>query len=91
MIEKQFGITTGEAMSAGCVPVVINRGGQPKVMRNLIDGFLWNNTEELKKYTLKLISNNNLWQKMSQTSIKRSQEFGINKFRERVKLIINDI
>jgi len=88
---EHFGMTTGEAMSAGCVPVVINGGGQPEIVRNLIDGFLWNNTEELKKYTLKLISNNNLWQKMSQTSIKRSQEFGINKFRERVKLIINDI
>lgn len=49
-------------ISTGCVPVVINRGGQPEVVRNLIDGFLWNNTEELKKYTLKLISNNNLWQ-----------------------------
>lgn len=88
---EHFGITTGEAMSAGCVPVVINRGGQPEIVRNLIDGFLWNNTGELKKHTLKLISNNNLWQKMSQTSIKRSLEFGINKFRERVKLIINDI
>lgn len=88
---EHFGMTTVEAMSAGCVPVVINRGGQPEIVKNLIDGFLWNNTEELKKYTLKLISNNNLWQKMSQTSIKRSQEFGINKFRERVKLIINDV
>lgn len=88
---EHFGITTGEAMSAGCVPIVINRGGQPEVVRNLIDGFLWNNTEELIKYTIELIDNNNLWQKMSQSSIKRSQEFGIDKFRERVKQIISDI
>jgi glycosyltransferase involved in cell wall biosynthesis len=88
---EHFGITTGEAMSAGCVPIVINRGGQPEIVRNLIDGFLWNNTEELKKYTLKVANDKDLWQKMSQSSIKRSQEFGIDKFRERVKQIINDI
>jgi len=88
---EHFGITTGEAMSAGCVPIVINRGGQPEIVRNLIDGFLWNNTEELKKYTLEIIDNNNLWQNMSQSSIKRSQEFGIDKFKERVKQIINDV
>lgn len=88
---EHFGITTGEAMSAGCVPITINRGGQPEIVRNLIDGFLWNNTEELIKYTIELIDNNNLWQKMSQSSIKRSQDFGIDKFRERVKQIINDI
>jgi len=88
---EHFGITTGEAMSAGCVPITINRGGQPEIVRNLIDGFLWNNTEELIKYTIELIDNSNLWQKMSQSSIKRSQDFGIDKFRERVKQIINNI
>lgn len=88
---EHFGITTGEAMSAGCVPVVINKGGQPEIVRNMVGGFLWNNTEELKKNTLEIIDNNNLWQKMSQSSIKRSQKFGIDKFRERVKQIINYI
>lgn len=88
---EHFGITTGEAMAAGCVPVVINKGGQPEIVRNLIDGFLWNNTEELKIYTFKLIDNSDLWKKMSQSSIERSCKFGINKFRERVKQIINDI
>ena len=49
-IMEHFGLTTGEAMSAGCVPVVINKGGQPEIVQDKIDGFVWNNQEELKEY-----------------------------------------
>ncbi len=35
------GMTTPEAMSAGCVPVVIRKGGQPEIVRHGLDGFLW--------------------------------------------------
>ncbi len=53
---EHFGITTGEAMSAGCVPVVINKGGQPEIVRDGVDGFVWNDSRELKEITLKLIT-----------------------------------
>jgi len=82
---EHFGITTVEAMAAGCAPIVINKGGQPEIVRNMIDGFLWNSTEELKKYTLELINDETLWKKMSTSAIKRSQKFGITKFKKRVK------
>jgi len=82
---EHFGTTTVEAMSAGCVPVVINKGGQPEIVRNMIDGFLWDSTEELKKYTFELVNNETLWTKMSRLAIKRSRKFGIPKFRKRVK------
>ena len=88
---EHFGITTGEAMSAGCVPIVINKGGQPEIVRNMVDGFLWNTTEELKEYTLKLINNENLWKEMSQRSIKRAQEFNMGKFKERAEQIFMEV
>ena len=84
---EHFGITTGEAMSAGCVPIVINKGGQPEIVRNEIEGFLWNTTEDLQKHTLKLIKDEILLNKMSNASIKRSQEFDMNRFCENVKRI----
>ena len=77
---EHFGITTGEAMSAGCVPVVINRGGQPEIVRDAIDGFVWNNSNELKEFTLKLINDELLWEKISASTIKRSREFGMENF-----------
>jgi len=79
---EHFGITTGEAMSAGCVPVVINRGGQPEIVHDTVDGFVWNNPLELKEFTLKLINDELLWEKTSALAIKRSKEFGMEKFIE---------
>ncbi len=77
---EHFGITTVEAMAAGCVPVVINKGGQPEIVRHGIDGFLWKETEELKGYTLELIKDEELWGKMSKESINRAQCFGQESF-----------
>lgn len=85
---EHFGMTTIEAMSAGCVPVVINKGGQPEIVRNGIDGFLWDSMEELKKCTLSIVNDSILWQKMSQSSIERSNKFGIARFSKEVNKIL---
>jgi glycosyltransferase involved in cell wall biosynthesis len=88
---EHFGITTGEAMAAGCVPVVINRGGQPEIVRNNVDGFLWNTMEELKEYTSILAKDQSLWERLSESSIERSKEFSITKFTERAKQIFMEV
>ena len=88
---EHFGITTVEAMAAGCVPVVIEKGGQPEIVRHMIDGFLWNSTKDLKKYTIELVSDNTLWKKMSKSAIKRSQKFGILTFKKMVKRIFREV
>ena len=36
---EHFGITTVEAMAAGCVPVVIAKGGQPEIVQHGENGF----------------------------------------------------
>ena len=48
---EHFGITTVEAMSYACVPIVIDAGGQPETVRAGKDGFLFRDLEELKQYT----------------------------------------
>jgi glycosyltransferase involved in cell wall biosynthesis len=54
---EHFGITTVEAMAAGCVPVVLGRGGQPELVTHGVDGFLWQTLDELGAYTLALVKN----------------------------------
>lgn len=54
---EHFGISTVEAMSAECIPVVINLGGQPEIIDQGVNGFLWNDIPGLKEYTLKVINN----------------------------------
>src|SRR5262249_24966698 len=51
---EHFGIATVEAMAAGCVPVVINRGGQREIVQHGENGFLCESPEEMAAYTRRL-------------------------------------
>ena len=55
---EHFGITTVEAMASGCIPVVINKGGQTEIIQNGYNGFLFESWDELKEITLKICSGN---------------------------------
>lgn len=77
---EHFGITTVEAMGGGCVPVVINAGGQKEIVEDGKNGFLWNTAEELIEKTNKLIKDQNLWQKMSKEAQLSSKKFAGNRF-----------
>ncbi|MFC1627023.1 glycosyltransferase family 4 protein [Patescibacteria group bacterium] len=77
---EHLGLTTAEAQSAGAVPVVINKGGQPEVVAHALNGLLWNTQPELINRTLELINNQALWQKLSTKAIKNSVNFSKQKF-----------
>ncbi len=84
---EQFGITTVEAMAAGCVPIVINKGGQPEIVNHQQDGLLWKSKEELIKQTLKVARDNQLREKLARAAQKRAQVFSQEQFcQEIVKL-----
>lgn len=85
---EHFGITTVEAMASGCVPVVINAGGQKEIVTET-SGFKWNNRDELITQTLKLIKNDKLLKNMSDEAIKRSDYFSRTNFKKRFEKIIN--
>lgn len=85
---EHFGISTVEAMGAGAVPVVINAGGQPEIVRDGVDGYLWNSIDELLHKTETLIENKDLFSKMSEKAILRSREFSNDRFCKQVYEII---
>lgn len=80
---EHFGITTVEAMASGCVPVVINAGGQKEIV-TADSGFLWDTRQELTNMTLKLIEDDSMWKKYSANARNRSLFFdkteGIKRF-----------
>jgi len=86
---ESFGITTVEAMAAGCVPLVVNKGGQPEIVRNGVDGILWDTLRELREGTATLMTDDGLRAAMSAASIERSEDFSTGRFKEEVALLFN--
>lgn len=72
---EHFGISTVEAMSAGCVPVVIGKGGQVEIVENEKSGFLWQDRGQLEQLTKKIIDNPDLLTQVSKQALKRSKSF----------------
>ena len=85
---EHFGISTVEAMAAGCVPVVIGKGGLLEIVDDGKNGFLWNNLHQLEDKSLQLISNQKLMLQMSSASIKKAGNFSKKSFESNIKRII---
>ena len=77
---EHLGLTTIEAQSAGAVPIVINKGGQPEVVTHAVNGILWDNQKELISRTLELIKNPVLLNKLSKKAMVNSKNFSKPKF-----------
>ncbi len=85
---EHFGITTVEAMSGKCVPVVINKGGQTEIVENGKNGFLWNDIDELLRYTLDLIGDEDLMRKMGEEALIKSKKFSKESFAGKVRELL---
>ncbi len=80
---EHFGITTAEAMGAGCVPVVIDKAGQREIVRHGVDGYRWSTLEELETYTRVLAADRALRERLAAAAATRAQEFSEDAFAAR--------
>lgn len=85
---EHFGIATVEAMSAGCIPVVINKGGQPEIVEHGVSGFLWNTLEELIEYTARLMRDDGLRLRMERAARARAAQFSRERFVSRFSVLL---
>ncbi len=53
---EHFGITVVEAMSAGCIPLVVNRGGPPATVQNGVTGYVFESLDELVAISERLLT-----------------------------------
>ena len=84
---EHFGITTVESMAAGCVPVVIGKGGQKEILSE-DTGFLCANAGEIAQSTTILIKNSSLYEKTRENAKERSEKFSLKEFNKKILTLI---
>jgi glycosyltransferase involved in cell wall biosynthesis len=88
---EHFGISTVEAMSAGVIPVVINKGGQCEIVDHGVSGYKWDTTDELTQYTKQVFSiTNEARRRMAAEAVKKSCVFGAEAFEGAFKKILSE-
>ena len=73
---EHFGIAPAEAMSAGCVPVVADRGGPAEVVTDGATGFVCRELGEFVARTRQLAADEPLRARMSAAAVDDSRRFG---------------
>ncbi len=81
---EHFGISTVEAMAGGSVPVVIAKGGQREIVEDGKSGYLWETLDDLKRFTLKLIEEDDLRERMARQAVKRTKNFSKEIFKNSI-------
>jgi glycosyltransferase involved in cell wall biosynthesis len=81
---EHFGITTVEAMAAGAVPLVFGAGGQKEIIKNEVNGFLWEKPEELINQTVALIGDRKTLSRLSASAVARSKDFSYAQFQKEI-------
>jgi glycosyltransferase involved in cell wall biosynthesis len=81
---EHFGMSTVEAMSAECVPVVINKGGQKEIVSQGESGYLWHTVDELIEYSMRLMTDRDLLARMQAQARARFRQFDRQHFSDRL-------
>ena len=82
---EHYGISVVEAMSLGCVPVVIGKGGHLETVDHNVNGFHWEALDELEAILINLVSNQKTINKLSERSIQKSKKYSIDS--ERIEVL----
>ncbi|MGI8418595.1 MAG: glycosyltransferase [Nakamurella sp.] len=80
---EHFGMTTAEAMAAGCVPVVIDRAGQREIVRDSVDGYRWETATQAVRRTAEVANDPGLGDRLSASSIAHAADFSDEAFSAR--------
>jgi glycosyltransferase involved in cell wall biosynthesis len=80
---EHFGMTTVEAMAAGCVPIVIDKAGQKEIITNGVSGFRWSAPAELMRLTRRVAGDERLRATISAAAAERSAAFSDEAFATR--------
>ena len=85
---EHFGISTVEAMAAGAVPIVYDKGGQAEIVEHGRNGYLWRSLDELQEYTRRLVQDEGLREQMAASARRRAERFSREAFLDRFARLV---
>lgn len=88
---EHFGISTGEAMAGGAVPVVINAGGQPEVLGKNLEKWLWKDKNSCLEKTLELMNNEQERKDWSKKATQQIHSFNQDNFEKNIDKMMDKI
>jgi L-malate glycosyltransferase len=77
---EHFGMATVEAMARGCVPIVVRRGGQPEIVEDGSNGFLWETPDEFHEATVRCVRDSGLRERLARQGRVDAQRFSREAF-----------
>lgn len=88
---EHFGITTIEAMSHGCIPIVFDVGGPADVVRKHSCGYVWSNINELLACTKMVTAQPQLLSSLSDKAIESAQEYDQKYFYKKMSNMMREL
>lgn len=85
---EHFGITTVEAMSAGCVPVVYSAGGNKEIVKDGENGILWKSETDLIAKTASYIKDVKNFRKLTLKAIESAKIYSYEKFKTSIENLL---
>lgn len=89
-VMEHFGMTTVEAMSAGCIPIVINKAGQKEVIKHGVNGFVWDNLDDLYTLSIAVMSSADVGSIMAKAR-STSQKYAVAEFNRSLVTLMQKI
>jgi len=88
---EHFGMTTVEAMQNKMVPIVYDGGGLREIVDHGVNGFRVQSKAELLEYSMRLIRDPKLVQKLSTSAHEKAQTYSRKKFEARVRVFFDGV
>ena len=76
-------------MASGLVPLLVNKGGLPEIITNGVNGYLWDEPDDLLAKTQLLINTPAEYVKIQKNAIKSSKRFSKHIFETKILEIVN--
>ena len=84
-------MTTVEAMTRGCIPIVINKAGQKEIMQDRFGFLTWTELEELQKITIEIAADENIILELQPKLLEQSKKYQLACFREKTEKVMKEL